>query len=127
MNKKKFVILYGILLLVCIGMLWNLDAFLIHMREMAGTTFQVVKYAAYTWTYEGILTLLICLIHFLGRFVKMKIYVGGSAAMIIILAFIIYKSLFHYSFGYLIVISIVFVVEFILEMADMFYRKVRDL
>ena len=97
------------------------------MREMARNTFQVVKYAAYTWTYEGILTLLICLIHFSGRFVKMKIYVGGSAAMIIILAFMIYKNLFHYSFGYLMVISIVFVVEFILKMADMFYPKGRGL
>ena len=90
----------------------------IQMREMVEKTYESVKYGVYEILYQSVLTLLICLNHFIGRFVKVKIYVVGSAAMIILLVFLLYINLFHFVFKFLIVISIVFVAEFVFGMVE---------
>lgn len=88
------------------------------MQEMTRNTFEVVKYGMYAILYQSVLTLLICTVQFIGRFVKERLYVVGSAAMIILLAFLLYINLFHFAFKFLIVISIVFIAEFVFWMVE---------
>ncbi|WP_418748176.1 hypothetical protein [Frisingicoccus sp.] len=112
-SKKRIVtVLYIFLLIVCAGMLYYADTFAVQMQEMTRNTFEVVKYGMYAILYQSVLTLLICTVQFIGRFVKQEIYVVGSAAMIILLAFLLYINLFRSAFKFLIVISIVFIAEF---------------
>lgn len=117
-KKRAVTVFYIILLIVCAGMLCYADTFAIQMREMVEKTYESVKYGVYEILYQSVLTLLICLNHFIGRFVKVKIYVVGSAAMIILLVFLLYINLFHFVFKFLIVISIVFVAEFVFGMVE---------
>ena len=117
-KKRAVTVFYIILLIVCAGMLCYADTFAIQMREMTLNTYEAVKYGMYAILYQGILTLLICLNHFIGRFVKVKIYVVGSAAMIILLVFLLYINLFHFAFKFLIVISVVFIAEFVFGMVE---------
>lgn len=117
-KKRAVTVSYIILLIVCAGMLYYADTFAMQMREMSRNTFDVVKYGMYGIYYQSILTLLICLTNFIGRFVKEKIYVVGSAAMIILLAFLLFTNLFQLAFKFLIVISIVFIAEFVFGMME---------
>ena len=117
-KKRAVTVFYIILLIVCAGMLCYADTFAIQMREMVEKTYEPVKYGVYEILYQSVLTLLVCLNHFIGRFVKVKIYVVGSAAMIILLVFMLYINLFHFVFKFLIVISIVFVAEFVFGMVE---------
>ena len=99
-------------------MLYYADTFVVQMQEMTRNTFEVVKYGMYAIFYQSVLTLLICTVQFIGRFVKQEIYVVGSAAMIIFLAFLLYINLFRSAFKFLIVISIVFIAEFVFWMVE---------
>ena len=87
-----------------------------HLRYSCST--ESVSYTHLDVYKRQVLALLICLNHFMGRFVKVKIYVACSAAMIILLVFLLYINLFHFVFKFLIVISIVFVAEFVFGMVE---------
>lgn len=118
-SKKRIVtVLYIFLLIICAGMLYYADTFAVQMQEMTRNTFEVVKYGMYAIFYQSVLTLLICTVQFIGRFVKERLYIAGSAAMIILLAFLLYMNLFLSAFKFLIVISIVFIAEFVFWMVE---------
>lgn len=117
-KKRAITGFYIVLLIICAGMLYYADTFAIQMREMVEKTYESVKYGVYAILYQSVLTLLICLLHFIGRFVKERLYIAGSAAMIILLAFLLYINLFHFAFKFLIVISIVFIAEFVFWMVE---------
>lgn len=117
-KKRAITGFYIVLLIICAGMLYYADTFAIQMREMVEKTYESVKYGVYAILYQSVLTLLICTVQFIGRFVKQEIYVVGSAAMIIFLAFLLYMNLFLSAFKFLIVISIVFIAEFVFWMVE---------
>lgn len=77
-KKRAITGFYIVLLIICAGMLYYADTFAIQMREMVEKTYESVKYGVYAILYQSVLTLLICTVQFIGRFVKQEIYVVGS-------------------------------------------------